>query len=119
MNSFRVFRLLIDNVRLLLHIHPVLSSRIDSTKATDDLRPSVRLVVGSPAKEHLLKKAIEAASVDNNAQKYPTLFAFHGSAVANWHSILREGLHFKQTVNGRAYGHGVYCTSSLSPFSLS
>lgn len=67
-----------------------------------------RLVVGSPAKEHLLKKAIEAASVDNNAQKYPTLFAFHGSAVANWHSILREGLHFKQTVNGRAYGHGVY-----------
>ena len=71
---------------------------------------AVRLVVGSPAKEHLLKKAVEATSTDENSQKYPTLFAFHGSSVSNWHSILREGLHFKKTVNGRAYGHGVYCT---------
>ena len=83
------------------------------TTAADQPRNPVRLVVGSPAKEHLLKKAIEATLVDENAQKYPTLFAFHGSPVPNWHSILREGLHFKQTVNGRAYGHGVYCTSSV------
>jgi ubiquitin-conjugating enzyme E2 Q len=36
--------------------------------------------------------------------KHPTLFAWHGSALHNWHSIIREGLHFDQTVNGRAYG---------------
>ncbi|ORY89473.1 hypothetical protein BCR35DRAFT_300675, partial [Leucosporidium creatinivorum] len=68
-----------------------------------------RLVVGSPAKEHLLKEAIKAAQAKNsNARIYPTLYAWHGSAVKNWHSILREGLHFKETINGRAYGHGVY-----------
>lgn len=38
----------------------------------------------------------------------PTLFAFHGSGFHNWHSIIREGLHFRDTVNGRAFGHGVY-----------
>ncbi|BGP16562.1 hypothetical protein JCM10213_000526 [Rhodosporidiobolus nylandii] len=68
-----------------------------------------RLVVGSPAKEHLLNESVKAAQAKNsNAQKYPTLFAWHGSSVKNWHSILRQGLHFKDTVNGRAYGHGVY-----------
>lgn len=36
----------------------------------------------------------------------PSLFAFHGSPLMNWHSIIREGLHFKTTANGRAFGHG-------------
>ncbi|KAI5478234.1 ubiquitin-conjugating enzyme E2 Q [Pseudohyphozyma bogoriensis] len=72
-----------------------------------------RLVVGSPAKEHLLAENVKAVQVSNaNARTFPTLYAWHGSAVKNWHSILREGLHFKETVgrriNGRAYGHGVY-----------
>jgi ubiquitin-conjugating enzyme E2 Q len=34
--------------------------------------------------------------------------AFHGSPLYNWHGIIREGLHFKETQHGRAYGHGVY-----------
>lgn len=38
----------------------------------------------------------------------PTIFAWHGSSLHNWHSILREGLHFNEVVNGRAYGNGVY-----------
>ncbi|GAA5872831.1 hypothetical protein JCM8547_005715 [Rhodosporidiobolus lusitaniae] len=68
-----------------------------------------RLIVGSPQKEHLLKKSVEEAQKKtSNAVKYPTLFAWHGSSTKNWHSILRQGLHFKETVNGRAYGHGVY-----------
>lgn len=47
-----------------------------------------RLVVGSPAKEHLLKEAIKAAQAKNaNARSYPTLYAWHGSAVKNWHSM--------------------------------
>ena len=44
-----------------------------------------------------------------------TKFAFHGSRVENWHSILRNGLvnasGTKMQVNGAAYGSGVY----LSP----
>ncbi|GAA6028379.1 hypothetical protein JCM8097_007003 [Rhodosporidiobolus ruineniae] len=68
-----------------------------------------RLIVGSPAKEHLLSESIKAAQARNaNAVKYPTLHAWHGSATKNFHSILRQGLHFKETINGRAYGHGVY-----------
>ncbi|GAA5904071.1 hypothetical protein JCM6882_003817 [Rhodosporidiobolus microsporus] len=68
-----------------------------------------RLIVGSPAKEHLLAESVKAAQAKNsNAVKYPTLYAWHGSSVKNWHSILRQGLHFKDTANGRAYGHGVY-----------
>lgn len=92
------------------------SSSFDDERRADEMPGEiVRLVVGSPAKEHLLKKAIESASaIDANAARYPTLFAFHGSSVKNWHSILREGLHFKTTVNGRAYGHGVYCAFSRS-----
>ena len=38
----------------------------------------------------------------------PTIFAWHGSSLHNWHSILREGLHFNEVVNGRAFGNGVY-----------
>lgn len=49
-----------------------------------------------------------AAEVDSNSRVYPTLFCWHGSAVNRWHEILRVGLNFKETVNGRAYGHGVY-----------
>ncbi|SCV71838.1 BQ2448_4532 [Microbotryum intermedium] len=68
-----------------------------------------RLVVGSPAKEHAFSESVKEAMANNtNAAKYPTLFAWHGSSVKNWHSILREGLHFRETINGRAFGHGVY-----------
>ncbi|GAA5835600.1 hypothetical protein JCM3766R1_006458 [Sporobolomyces carnicolor] len=68
-----------------------------------------RFIVGSPEKEHLLAESVKAAqSRDPNSFSYPTLFAWHGSSVKNFHSILREGLHFKETINGRAYGHGCY-----------
>lgn len=38
-----------------------------------------RLVVGSPAKEHLLNENVKAAQARNaNSVNYPTLFAWHG-----------------------------------------
>ncbi|GAA5923452.1 hypothetical protein JCM1841_003333 [Sporobolomyces salmonicolor] len=74
-----------------------------------------RLVVGSPSKEHLLAENVKAAQTkDKNALKFGTLFAWHGSSVKNWHSILRQGLHFRETINGRAFGHGVYFASDGS-----
>lgn len=64
-----------------------------------------RFIVGDPAKEHRLAESIKAAQQDDpNAVTYPTLYAWHGSAVKNWASILRQGLHFKEMINGRAYG---------------
>lgn len=45
--------------------------------------------------------------------KYPTLFAWHGSRAHNWHSIIREGLHFNTVVNGRAYGKSAVINNTL------
>jgi len=48
-------------------------------------------------------------------QQHKSVFAFHGSSIENWHSILRTGLKnasgTKLQVNGAAYGSGIY----LSP----
>ncbi|XP_023201619.1 poly [ADP-ribose] polymerase 6-like isoform X2 [Xiphophorus maculatus] len=48
---------------------------------------------------------------------YGSTFAFHGSHIENWHSILRKGLinasYTKLQLHGAAYGKGIY----LSPIS--
>lgn len=69
-----------------------------------------RFAQGSPDKEQRFLNALREAQADINPQ-YPTLFAYHGSPLHNWHSIIRSGLDFKETVNGRAFGHGVYHAS--------
>ncbi|KAM0161438.1 hypothetical protein ACHAQE_003496 [Botrytis cinerea] len=66
-----------------------------------------RFAQGSPDKEQRFLNALKEQQA-NLDPKYPTLFAFHGSGLQNWHSIIRHGLDFKETLNGRAYGHGVY-----------
>ncbi len=62
-----------------------------------------RFAQGSPDKEQRFLKALkdELTNLDAN---YPTLFAFHGSPVQNWHSIIRAGLDFNEVANGRAFG---------------
>jgi ubiquitin-conjugating enzyme E2 Q len=69
-----------------------------------------RLVQGAPDKEQRFRAAV-AANAAITKTDYPTIFAWHGSPVYNWHSILREGLHFKEVVHGRACGHGVYLSN--------
>ncbi|KAF7910678.1 uncharacterized protein EAF01_002188 [Botrytis porri] len=66
-----------------------------------------RFAQGSPDKEERFLNALKEQQTSLDP-KYPTLFAFHGSALQNWHSIIRHGLDFKETLNGRAFGHGVY-----------
>lgn len=66
-----------------------------------------RFAQGSPDKEQRFLDSLKAEKGNFDA-KYPTMFAFHGSGLQNWHSIIRHGLDFKETINGRAYGHGVY-----------
>lgn len=60
-----------------------------------------------PAKEQAFRAAKE---------KHGSTFAFHGSSIENWHSIIRQGLlnasGTKLQVNGAAYGKGIY----LSPY---
>ncbi|PYI15950.1 hypothetical protein BO99DRAFT_476007 [Aspergillus violaceofuscus CBS 115571] len=66
-----------------------------------------RLAQGAPDKEHEFVEAIKR-EVQARKKQYPTLFAWHGSPVSSWHSILRQGLHFEECRNGRSYGNGVY-----------
>ncbi|KAL4268089.1 UBC core domain-containing protein [Pleurotus pulmonarius] len=68
-----------------------------------------RFSVGAPDAEAKFKTAIhDAQGRCKNAKKFPTLYAFHGSPLKNWHSIIRHGLWYKEVTHGRAYGHGVY-----------
>ncbi|KAH7083215.1 hypothetical protein BKA63DRAFT_146596 [Paraphoma chrysanthemicola] len=66
-----------------------------------------RFAMGAPDKERRFIQAVRATS-DRLHLKYPTLFAWHGSPLQNWHSIIREGLHYNEISHGRAYGNGVY-----------
>ena len=66
-----------------------------------------RFAMGAPDKEQ--RFITEVRKTSNRLDLiHPTLFAWHGSPLHNWHMIIREGLHFKNVDHGRAYGDGVY-----------
>jgi ubiquitin-conjugating enzyme E2 Q len=73
-----------------------------------------RFAQGAPDKEQRFMDCVKAVSTRLNLREYPTLFAWHGSPLANWHAIVREGLHFNDTLHGRAYGDGVYMSPNAS-----
>ncbi|KFY00026.1 hypothetical protein V490_01494 [Pseudogymnoascus sp. VKM F-3557] len=71
-----------------------------------------RFAQGAPDKEQKFHKALLDKKGSISAE-FPTLFAWHGSSVNNWHSIIRSGLDFSQTSNGRAFGDGCYHSSDF------
>lgn len=66
-----------------------------------------RFAMGAPDKEQRFRRAVHDTQQRLNLT-HPTIFAWHGSPLHNWHMIVREGLHYQNTDHGRAYGHGVY-----------
>ena len=64
-----------------------------------------RFAQGAPDKEQRFVTSIRDTTPN---AKYPTIFAWHGSPLHNWHGIVREGLHFEKADHGRAFGDGVY-----------
>ncbi|KAJ4364859.1 hypothetical protein N0V95_000609 [Ascochyta clinopodiicola] len=72
-----------------------------------------RFAMGAPDKERRFVQSVRDVS-RRLRLKHPTLFAWHGSPLHNWHSIIREGLHFNETHHGRAFGHGVYHSLEIS-----
>ncbi|KAL1953869.1 hypothetical protein VTO42DRAFT_2093 [Malbranchea cinnamomea] len=76
-----------------------------------------RFAQGAPDKEQRFMQSVAAATAQKNL-KHPTIFAWHGSPLSNWHGILREGLHFRDTLHGRAFGHGVYMSSHFTTSSI-
>lgn len=67
-----------------------------------------RFAQGAPDKEQRFITAVRTTCKRLSKEKYPTIFAWHGSPLRNWHSIVREGLNYEETQHGRAFGHGVY-----------
>ncbi|KAH9862438.1 hypothetical protein IAQ61_009854 [Plenodomus lingam] len=72
-----------------------------------------RFAMGAPDKERRFVQAVQSTTSRLRLQ-YPTLFAWHGSPLGNWHGIIREGLHFKETCHGRAFGNGVYHSTNVN-----
>jgi ubiquitin-conjugating enzyme E2 Q len=79
----------------------------EKVKGVEDTWLQFRFAQGSPAKE---ERFYQELTQHTTGQLFPTLFAWHGSPLKNWHNIIREGLTFSERniTNGRAYGHGVY-----------
>ncbi|KAK0674684.1 hypothetical protein QBC41DRAFT_309331 [Cercophora samala] len=67
-----------------------------------------RFAQGSPEKERQFSRALQQIASRVDFKGHPTILAWHGSNLANWHSILRTGLDFKVIACGRAFGNGVY-----------
>ncbi|KAL2797124.1 hypothetical protein BJX66DRAFT_298247 [Aspergillus keveii] len=72
-----------------------------------------RFAQGAPDKEQLFVSAVSKAAARLKLA-YPTLFAWHGSGLSNWHSIVREGLHYKYIAHGRSYGNGIYMAQDFN-----
>ncbi|KAM0276698.1 hypothetical protein ACHAQH_006466 [Verticillium albo-atrum] len=102
-----------SNRSMIVQIDSAADSPVDgaSSQAKDKLSgipgrwAQFRFAQGSPEKEQRLMRAVMANSSTKPA---PTIFAWHGSPLGNWHSIIRQGLDFSKISNGRAYGNGVY-----------
>lgn len=74
-----------------------------------------RFVQGSPDKELRFTWELHKRLKEMQGQETatPALFAWHGSAMHNWHSIVRTGLDFQTKVNGRTFGNGVYLSRQM------
>ncbi|KAF5691551.1 hypothetical protein FDENT_3372 [Fusarium denticulatum] len=82
------------------------SSRL--ARSADSQWMQFRFAQGSPEKEHIFFNELQKIPRSQTGRTYQTLFAWHGSPLFNWHSIIRTGLDFSNTLHGRAYGDGVY-----------
>ncbi|PCH39035.1 hypothetical protein WOLCODRAFT_141073 [Wolfiporia cocos MD-104 SS10] len=90
------------------HLEELVSPE-DRLRNVDPTWRQFRFIIGAPDAEARYKHALqEAQSKDPNSLQYPSLYAFHGSPVKNWHSIIRHGLRYKTVAHGRAHGNGVY-----------
>ncbi|KAI0131048.1 hypothetical protein F4814DRAFT_437671 [Daldinia grandis] len=62
-----------------------------------------RFAQGSSEKENRFNEVLK-----DIRKPHKTLVAWHGSSLGSWHSIIRQGLDYNITVNGRSFGDGIY-----------
>lgn len=115
-NWNRMPRAAVDLLRWIMASNRSYIVQVDDESPTDaDAVPSpekiygvdgwiqFRFAQGSLEKENRFNEVLK--SIDK-PQK--TLVAWHGSALGNWHSIIRQGLNYNITLHGRSYGDGIY-----------
>lgn len=87
-------------------------NNLDNSKIVDDLPLNILDI-----KDHLVVNVINPPIIEDVFNKEEPEFMFHGSGLANWYGILRNGLKncsgTNMQVHGQVYGKGIY----LSPFS--
>ncbi|KIV94809.1 hypothetical protein PV10_02541 [Exophiala mesophila] len=93
-----------------------IDTAIHLTPGPDEVREmdkwiQFRFAQGAPDKEN---RFVECMKKETSASRHPSLWAWHGSNLGNWHSIVRQGLRYDRVVNGRAYGNGVYMSPTAS-----
>ncbi|CAG8567783.1 8671_t:CDS:10 [Paraglomus occultum] len=66
------------------------------------------MIMSSPEKEEKFQKEKQRLRDERRGQTLGELFAFHGSPLTNWHSIIRTSLNYNKVTHGRAFGDGVY-----------
>lgn len=95
-----------SNRSCIIQEDPSRRSRDDRVYGMDGYM-QFRFAQGAPDKEQRFIQSVAAAEAEKNL-KHPTLFAWHGSSLGNWHGIVREGLQFRDVLHGRSCGDGVY-----------
>ncbi|KAK7418088.1 hypothetical protein QQZ08_011375 [Neonectria magnoliae] len=86
----------------------------NSVKGLDSTWMQFRFAQGSPEKEQKFIQELELQRPASGTQRmFPSLFAWHGSPLGNWHGIIRTGLDFLNPIHGRAFGNGVYFSSQF------
>ncbi|CAG8609502.1 10441_t:CDS:10 [Paraglomus brasilianum] len=66
------------------------------------------MIMSSPEKEEIFQQEKQRLRDERRGQTLGELFAFHGSPLTNWHSIIRTSLNYNKVTHGRAFGDGVY-----------
>ncbi|XP_060598202.1 protein mono-ADP-ribosyltransferase PARP6-like, partial [Ruditapes philippinarum] len=102
-------------------VYPVIQWIITSNRShIVKLSPERRLEFMHTPHQFLLLSSPPAkeAAFQEAKKKHGSTFAFHGSSIENWHSIIRQGLMnasgTKLQVNGAAYGEGIYLSPHIS-----
>ncbi|KAL7967113.1 hypothetical protein HDV63DRAFT_383773, partial [Trichoderma sp. SZMC 28014] len=131
-NALTLLQWIISSNRSLILQDDAVPTVIHSSEQSDDLEKAeavnpnkvqgipnqwmqFRFLQGTPERERLFMKELTSVAQSTGPEKWhPSIFAWHGSALCNWHSIIRTGLDFKTATNGRAFGNGVYMSKEFS-----
>ena len=87
---------------------------LSNTAHLKQLNREEEMIVGLNKQWHQFKMTISNPTKEVTFQRHKeqfnnkSIFAFHGTRLANFHSILPTGLNFDKVQNGRSFGNGIY-----------